>query len=184
MDAGVRSVRIGGSAGQVPDKCRTGTVDEHHTDSGECVDCLAIGEETPWFRYGKSPRCTRHLGEHKRWLDRTSTAARRSGRPVGEVRAEKPFVPRPVTLRAEERLITPQQTAVLHQMVDEVRRKREVLDNGLRQKRPLHPQAVGDLLVEVGYLLEAIDKMLWPTGTLPPGRGRLRKYRSARQKPR
>lgn len=159
-------------------------MDKRYSDSEECVDCLAVGEKTPWFRHGKSPRCTRHLGEHKRWLDRTSTAARRSGRDVDEVRAEKPFVPQPVALRAEERLITTSQTAVLHQMVIEVRRKREVLDNALRQRKNPSPQAIAEMLVEVGYLCEAVDRMLWPEGTLPPGRGRIRKYRSGGQKPR
>lgn len=156
-------------------------MDEPTLASDECIECLAIGEETPWERHGKSPRCTRHLGEHKRWLDRTSTAARRAKRPVEDVRAESPFQPKPVTLRAEERLITTSQTAALHQMVIDVRRKREVLDNALRQKRNIHPQAIAEMLVEVGYLCEAIDKMLWPTGTLPPGRGRLRKYRSGKR---
>ena len=151
---------------------------EHSPDSDECVDCRDIREDPPWHRHGKSSRCTRHLGEHKRWLDRTSTVARRAKRLVAEVRDEQPFVPQPVTRRAEERFITPSQTTALHQMVVDVRRKREVLDNVLRQKRTLHPQAVGDLLVEVGYLLEAIDRVLWPAGTMPPGPGRLRKYRS------
>ena len=180
MDAGVRSVRIGGSAGHVPDKYRTGTVSERSPDSDECIDCRDIGEDPPWHRHGKSPRCTRHLAEHKRWLDRTRNAGSRSGRDVDEVRADRPFVPQPVTLRAEERLITPSQTAALHQSVIEVRRKREVLDNALRQRKNPSPQAIGDMLVEVGYLLEAIDRMLWPAGTLPPGRGRLRKYRSGK----
>ena len=180
METGVRSVRIGGSAEQVPDKYRTETVSEHSPDSDECVNCRTIGEDPPWQRHGKSPRCTRHLGEHKRWLDRTLTAARRAKRPVDAVRVEQPFVPQPVTVRAEERLLTPSQTTTLHQMVMDVRRKREVLDNALRQKRNIHPQAIAEMLVEVGYLCEAIDRILWPAGTLPPGRGRLRKYRSGK----
>jgi hypothetical protein len=130
--------------------------------SGDCVDCVDIGAEYPWERHGRSLRCAPHRGAYKRWQDRTSKAARRMEVPLHRVRQQDPYEPQPIAPHAGERLLSARTAHDLDELVVEVRRKREVLDNALRSRRTIHPASVAELLTEVGYLCEAIDRAIWP----------------------
>ena len=130
--------------------------------SSHCIDCVEIGADHPWAREARSLRCAPHRGAYKRWQDRTSKAARRTGVPLRRIRQREPYEPLSITPRPGQRLLSARDAHELDELVVEVRRKREVLDNALRARRSIQLAVVAELLAEVGYLCEAVDRVVWP----------------------
>lgn len=126
-----------------------------------CVDCLAIGSDPPRPREGTSPRCLFHRHTRRAWTSTNRQRKRRGAEPL-------PYEPTQPGELPETKWLTAAEIRYLDDVVAQIRRAQNPIDNHLRTGGALTRKQLETYAQKVGELTESLTTILWRDRLPPP----------------
>lgn len=151
----------------------------------ECPDCVAVGEDPPQFREGRSPVCYWHQKARRLHAQQQRTAASRAklrGHKPEETHAYVPESLDEITRSGRDRRITLADAEYLDDLAGAVRRSQVDLTTAVTERTMPNRESMIALNRDLATLLTELNTYLWPDGP-PPARKRRRlnpRYRFSR----